>query len=352
MGFQVRVEPGGQVFTSSADDTVLDAALRAGIVLPHSCRDGLCGSCRGKVRSGQVEHGDVSPSLLDEGQRARGEALFCRAKARSDLVIEARQLPTLDDAPVLRTLPVRVEKLSFAAPNVIIMNLKLPGGEQLRYLPGQYVEVLLAGGKRRAFSLAGAPHAGACLQLHIRHFPGGLFTDRVFNGMKERDLLRIKGPYGSFFLREDSDKPMLLLARGTGFAPIKAIVEHAIARDLRRPMYFYWGGKQRADLYLYDMAAGWARDYPYFRFTPVLSQAAAGDAWDGRTGLAYQAVLQDFPDLSGFQAYVCGSPNMVIAARREFIARGGLPEEAFFADSFEFSHEAGYPERESIIAAG
>jgi CDP-4-dehydro-6-deoxyglucose reductase len=339
MAFQISVQPSEHVFQAEADESILDAALRQGLLLPYGCRDGACGSCRGRVLSGQVDHGRAQLQTLSEDDRRAGQALFCCARAQSDLVIESREIRTTQEIPV-RTLPARVQKLTRAAPDVMIVELKLPASERLQFLAGQYIEILLKEGRRRAFSLANAPHDDSCLQLHIRHVPGGRYTDHVFNAMKERDILRFSGPYGSFFLREDSDKPMVLVAGGTGFAPIKAVIEHAIAERSSRPMTVYWGGRRREDLYLRDLAEGWATAHAGIRFVPVLSDAPATDAWDGRTGFVHLAAMQDFPDLSGHQVYVCGSPAVVTASRRDFVAQCGLPENEFFADSFEFASDS------------
>src|SRR6185369_2365964 len=194
----------------------------------------------------------------------------------------------------------------------------------------------LKDGKKRSFSLANAPHDDAVLQLHIRLVPGGLFTEQVFTTMKAKDILRFNGPHGGFFLREDSEKPIIFLAGGTGFAPIKAIVEHAIAEECLRPMVIYWGAKARVDLYQHALPEQWAAAHAHIGYVPVLSEPAAADAWSGRSGFVHQAVLADFPDLSGHQVYACGSPAMIDAAKRDFIAQG-LPEEEFFYDAFTFS---------------
>ena len=191
-------------------------------------------------------------------------------------------------------------------------------------------------GRKRSFSLANAPHDDAVLQLHIRHVPGGAFTEQVFSTMKLRDILRFNGPHGSFYLREDSAKPMILLAGGTGFAPIKAIVEHAIAENCQRPMFIYWGAKAKVDLYQNVLPEKWAAEHGHIRYVPVLSEPAADDAWAGRSGLVHQAVLADFPDLAGYQVYACGAPVMIEAAKRDFMGQG-LPEDEFFADAFTFS---------------
>lgn len=349
MGFQIGVQPSQHVFQAEAGETILDAALRQGLMMPYGCRDGVCGACRGKVLAGQVNHGKAQIQTLSESERAEGFALFCCASAQSDLVIESRELRPSMEIPV-RTLPVRVQKLTRVAPDVMILELRLPGGEPLQFLAGQYIEILLKEHRRRAFSLANAPNNDGCLQLHIRQIPGGVFTNHVFSGMKERDILRINGPHGSFFLRDDSDKPMLLVAGGTGFAPIKAIVEHAIAERIKRPMTIYWGGRRRTDLYLAELAEEWAKKYANIHFVPVLSDSPESDGWQGRTGFVHEAAMQDFSDLSRHQVYVCGTPAMVAAARRDFVKHRSLAEAEFIADSFEFSNDVAATSRSSTFA--
>ncbi|MFZ2854549.1 MAG: CDP-6-deoxy-delta-3,4-glucoseen reductase [Rhodocyclaceae bacterium] len=338
MSFEVSIQPSRHTFQAEAGETILDAALRQGIALPYGCRDGACGACRGQVLSGQVEHGKAQAHALSETDRAAGYALLCCASAQSDLAVACKEVGVLRDIPV-KTLPARVQKMTRAAPDVMILELKLPASERLQFLAGQYLNILLKDGKRRAFSLANAPHDDACLQLHVRHVPGGQFTEHVFSAMQERDILRFNGPHGSFFLREDSDQPIVLVAGGTGFAPIKAIVEHAIAEQCRRPISLYWGGRRRADLYLLPLAEQWAAEHPHIRFVPVLAEGDAEDGWPGRNGLVHEAVMNDFADLSGHQVYVCGAPGMVAAARRDFIGQCKLPDDAFFADSFDFSND-------------
>ena len=339
MAFQITVLPSQHTFAAEAGETILNAALRQGVMLPYGCGDGACGACRGKVVSGEVEHGSAPSHVLSAQDRAAGGALLCCATAQSDLEIEARELPAQQLA--VKTLPARVQKLTLAAPDVMLIELKLPPGERLQFLPGQYIEILLKGGLRRAFSLANAPGDDSCLQLHVRHLPGGQFTDQVFSTMKERDLLRLSGPHGSFFLRQDSLKPMLLIAGGTGLAPIKSIVEHAIGERSTRPMAIYWGGRTLADLYLLPLAEQWAA--AGIRFVPVLSEPAADDRWQGRSGFVHAAAMADYPDLSGHQVYVCGSPAMVAAARRDFVGQCQLPENEFFADSFELARASTAP---------
>jgi len=332
MAHQVTLQPSGHVFTVADGATILDAALDAGVNLPYGCKNGACGACKGKVLAGDVDHGAAQESALPDAERAAGMALFCCAKPLADLTLEAREIDAARDIQV-KSLPCRVQAMERAAADVMVIRLKLPANERMQFLAGQYIEFLLDEGKRRAFSLANAPHADDLLEIHVRRIPGGNFTEHVFTRMKARDILRIEGPLGSFFLREDSDKPILLVAGGTGFAPIKGLVEHALHIGVKRPMEFYWGAKDRAGLYLNALAERWAAENG-IRYVPVLSEPDAG--WTGRTGLVHEAALADHPDLSGWQAYVCGAPAMCEAALKDFTARG-LPKDEFFADVFSYA---------------
>lgn len=337
MSFQVTIQPSQHQFQAEPGQTVLDAALAAGIVLPYSCRTGACSTCKGKVVAGEVDAGNTPAQILSPEQLAEGYTLFCQARPRSDLVIESTEVRLASDIQI-RKMPSRVQTLTPLAPDVMEIKLQLPASEQFRYYAGQYIELILKDGKRRSYSMAGAPHKGSPLELHIRHMPGGVFTDHVFGAgatqMKEREILRLEGPFGSFFLREDSDKPIILLASGTGFAPVKAIVEHMAHKEIRRPVALYWGGRRPRDLYMSELARSWADTLPDFRFIPVVSNALEEDGWTGRTGFVHEAVMQDLPDMSGYQVYACGAPPMVDAARREFSQQCGLPAEEFYADAF------------------
>lgn len=333
MSHQVTIQPSGHQFTVKPGETLLSAALNAGFALPYGCRNGACGACKGKVLAGSVDYGTFQEGALTHEDKLKGLALFCCARAESDLVIEVKEVGAAKDVPI-KTLPCRIEKMEKLADDVMALWLKLPSNERLQFLPGQYIDFLLKDGKRRSFSLANAPEEDALLELHIRHVPGGHFTDHVFGAMKVKDIMRISGPYGSFFLRE-SDKPAIFLAGGTGFAPIKSILAHAFHHEVDRQFVLYWGAKALADLYLPSVPAQWQKTRGNFSFIPVLSDPRPADNWPGRTGFVHQAVLADFADLSGYEVYACGAPPMVAAARRDFAARG-LPEDAFFSDSFEF----------------
>ena len=338
MSFTVTIQPSGHTLTAESGESILDAALRQGLTLPYGCRDGACGACRGKVLSGTVDHGKAQAQALSDADRANGLALFCCAKASSDLVIESREVRKAGDIPV-KTLPARVHSLNKAAPDVMVIKLKLPASERLQFLAGQYIDILLKDGRRRSFSLANAPHDDEFLELHVRQVPDGQFTGHVFSQMKEKDILRFNGPHGTFFLREESTRPIVMVAGGTGFAPIKAVVEHAIAEKCTRPITVYWGGRRPVDLYDLAVAESWPKRAPNIRFVPVLSDAEPEDGWQGRTGFVHRAALADFPDLSGHQVYACGSPAMIAAAKRDFVDACKLPESEFFADSFDFAND-------------
>ncbi len=338
MSHNVRVKPSNHEFDVNPNESILDASLRAGLVFPYGCRSGSCGACKGKILEGRIRYPEPLPSGLENLNTADGEALFCQAVPETDLLVEVREIERPAEVETKR-LPCRVVKMEKLAPDVMQLFIKLPENERLQFMAGQYIDFLLRDGRRRSFSLANPPHDDALLELHVRHVPGGEFTDYVFNKMKEKDLLRLEGPLGTFFLREDSEKPMILLAGGTGFAPIKALILHTLARGSQRPMYFYWGARAREDLYQNDVAEEWADQHSHIKYIPVLSDPRPEDNWSGRTGFVHQAVLEDFSDLSGYEVYACGPPPMINAARAEFCA-GGLPEDGFFADAFEFAPDS------------
>lgn len=336
MSFNVTIQPAGISFEVPRDEPLLAAAIRQGVGLPYGCRDGACGSCKSRLLEGRVIHGAHQLKALSLQEEEQGFILTCCATPQTDCVVEARSVPGAGQFPVLK-LPSRVLSLTRAAPDVMILKLQLPANQNLQYHAGQYIEFILQGGLRRSYSMANAPHAlgsPPAIELHIRHMPGGRFTDHVFGAMKEREILRMEGPYGSFFLREDSAKPMVLLASGTGFAPIKALIEHLQMKGSPRPTVLYWGGRRPQDLYLDAWCREQAATMHHLRYVPVVSDALPEDAWAGRTGFVHQAVMQDLPDLSGHQVYACGAPIVVESAERDFTARCGLPAEEFFADAF------------------
>jgi CDP-4-dehydro-6-deoxyglucose reductase, E3 len=342
MPLQITIKPSEHSFACDDGETVLAAAMRADLMIPYGCRNGACGTCKGRILDGAVDYGAHQPGTLTEAEKAQGLALFCVAKPKTPLTIEVREVRRAGDIQI-RKLPCRVEKIDKPAPDVAIVALKLPANERLQYLAGQYIDLLLKDGRRRSFSIATAPEDDALLELHIRHVPGGYFSGALFNEYKGREILRFEGPLGTFYLREDSDKPIILVAGGTGFAPIKAVIEHALRHDLQRPMVLYWGVRSSRDLYLPDLPGTWQAKHPDFRFIPVLSDPLPEDRWSGRTGLVHKAVMTDFPDLSGYQVYACGGPAMIDAARHDFRTLCHLPAEEFFADSFTYAVQPDVP---------
>ncbi len=318
-------------FSVREDETILDAGLREGLALPYECRNGGCGLCLCSVEHGNIDHRPYQRSALPDAQKAQGKALMCCAVPRGDVVIDVEGF-TGAAAQAAEVHTATVAQLKRLADDVMRVLLQLPEGKTLDFAAGQYIDILLDDGQRRAFSFANRPHASSQIELHIRLVPGGRFTTHVFEAMRVGDVLRFEGPRGSFTLRE-STHPILFVAGATGFAPIKSIVEDAFERGVQRPMRLYWGVRQRKDLYLLALCEQWARDHTNFTVVPVVSEPAEGDGWTGRTGLVHEAMLADFPDLSGNEVYLCGSVKMVETAVPAFIAQG-LGEDACFSDAF------------------
>lgn len=338
MTHTITVQPSGRSFEAAPDETMLAAGIRSGIGLPYGCKNGACGSCKCKKISGTVVHGPHQDKALSAQEEADGYVLTCCGVATSDVVLESRQVTHAGAFPI-KKMPARVAQLERLSHDVMRMRLQLPANDIIQYHAGQYVEFMLADGARRSYSMANAPHTlvenGApIIELHLRHMPGGKFTDHVFGSMKEKEIMRIEGPYGSFHLQGDSPKPIVLLASGTGFAPIKAILEHMQFMGITRETVLYWGGRRPRDLYMEDWIRAHLAELPHLRYVPVISEALPEDGWSGRSGFVHLAVLQDLPDLSGHQVYACGTPIMVESARQDFVQKAGLPEHEFYADAF------------------
>jgi len=330
-GFQMAVHPDNLSIRVREGETLLEAGLRAGLALPYECRNGGCGVCKCSVLNGSVDHGIYQPSALSAAERTQGKTLMCCAVPLADIEIEYEVNGVLA-AESVRQYRGRIASMQRLSDDVMRLSVSLPAGESISFAAGQYINILLAGGQRRAFSFASPPQADANIELHVRLVPGGLFTTQVFTQMQVGDELRFEGPLGTFTLHEGA-LPIIFVAGATGFAPIKSIVEDAIQRGLHRPMLLYWGVRRLKDLYLSELAERWQREHANFRFIPVLSEAAPEDHWQGRRGLVHEAILHDFPDLKGHEVYVCGSVNMVETAFPAFLAQG-LGEEYCFSDAF------------------
>lgn len=337
MSRRIRVQSSGHEFDCEPDESVLNAALRAGYAFPYSCKTGTCASCRGRVLEGRIDYPRGWPQAITEREAQSGLALFCQAVPETDLVVDVREVEAVRG---IRThvLPARVEFRQRLSHDVMRVMLKLPARPRLNYLAGQYMDVLLPGGRRRAFSIANAPQGSDRLEMHIRYVAGGDFTEWVFDAMEERNVLRLEGPLGTFFVRKDSGRPMLMMAGGTGFAPLKAMIEDLLHEGLDRPVHLYWGARTVRDIYMKSLAERWASQHERITFTPVLSEP--GTDWIGRAGLVHEALLRDYPDLSPYDVYMSGPPAMIDAARHAFTERHGLPEDQLHYDSFEFSPDS------------
>lgn len=330
MTFQTTIQPGGYRFPTEDHETILEAALRNGFTLPYSCREGVCGVCKGKIIEGQVDHGSYLSDALTNMEKAAGMTLFCCARPKSDLVLECHTAGVMNDIPI-RIMPCRVHKMSRMTDDIMVLQFELPAGEKLRFFAGQYISILPKDQRPRNFFMANAPLDDELLELHIRRDENDSFAQHVFNEMKERDILRFKGPQGDFRLCEKSEKPVIFVAGLTGFAPIKAMIEQILHLHLQRPMHLYWGVHKPADLYMLDRVAQW--ESSGLIFTPIISEASAEDGWQGKTGTVQQAVLDDFCDLSGHEVYACGLSTIVDAEFRDLTEQRGLPDESFFSNA-------------------
>lgn len=336
MSHRITIKDSGRQFSATPGQTVLEAALGAGLGIAYGCQSGNCGACRAKIVSGRI-HYEARPEALSELELRQGYTLLCQARARSDLMIQVEELPH-HHAIRVRNLPARVARRERLAHDVMALFLQLPKGTHFEFLAGQYVDILLPDGRRRSFSLANAPAGDdQWLELHLRHVPHGQFTDYVFNQMPERALLRIEGPLGSFYLRE-SDRPALLIGGGTGFAPLKGILEQAFASRLSRPLHLYCGVRAKRDLYMDALARQWQRAHPQFSYTPVLSEPLPEDAWRGRSGLVHEAAGADYPELGEYEVYMSGPPAMIQAGKTLFL-RQGLALERLHYDSFDYAYQ-------------
>jgi len=337
MSYRVKVEPSGHEFPVADRQTLLDAALQHGVNLPYGCRIGSCGSCEARLISGEIDYDGPLPIGLDAASAEQGAVLLCQAFARSDITLGSREL-TRSEQMAIKNLPARVVDIQRLNHDVVQLTLKTPDSDSLQYLPGQYLEILLQDGRRRAFSMANAPRNDALIELQIRAVPGGEFTQYALNDLQPKTLLCIEGPFGDFYLREDSPRPVLMMAGGSGFAPVKAMLEHAFDIGLERPIHLLWGARTRPDLYLDQLPRQWAAQQPTFQYTPVLSKPREDDDWQGETGLVLGSLLQHYPEPAGYDIYMSGPPAMIEAARTALEGHG-VPAEQIFFDSFEYARD-------------
>lgn len=333
--FQVKNISSGAVFSVNEGESVLTAALRQGVMLPYSCKNGTCGSCKGRLESGEVHYPFHPPLALSREEIGEGCALLCQAEPIEDLVIRVREIEAVRDIQI-RKIPARVIEKTRLTADVMRIKIKLPDAQRLQFLAGQYLEILLPDGKRRAFSIASAPQSEDVIELHIRHVEGGGFTGWVFDTLKERDILRLEAPLGTFFIRNDqTDRPMILMGGGTGFAPLKSMIEDLLAHHDKRPLHLFWGARNQAELYLHELAQRWAEQNDHIQYSSALSEPQSEDQADFFNGFVHAAVLQQYPQLSAFDIYMSGPPAMIDAGRAAFLENGAEQRRLFF-DSFEF----------------
>lgn len=337
MSYKVTVHPSGHQFDVEADETILDASMRQNVDLPYGCRGGACGSCVGYVVKGEVYYDD-EPIALDDDMKANQQALFCIAKTNQDLDISIEEIDGLSHLEV-KTLGCHVSSKNKLCHDVISLQITLDDDQRLQYHAGQYIEFLLEDGKRRAFSIANAPHNDDRLELHIRHVDGGLFTDFLFESMPENSSLQIQGPLGNFYLREDTNRPIIMVGGGTGFGPLKAMIEHIEYVKFDQPVHLFMGVRALQDLYMDDMVKQWIANNKNLSFTPVLSEPMEEDNWNGETGFVHQVVAKQFSDMSGYDIYMSGPPPMVNAAV-DLFTQQGASKDNMYSDAFEYSADA------------
>ncbi|VAW65777.1 2-polyprenylphenol hydroxylase and related flavodoxin oxidoreductases / CDP-6-deoxy-delta-3,4-glucoseen reductase-like [hydrothermal vent metagenome] len=337
MLYKVTVQPSGHQFDVEKGESILDAAMRQDIDLPYGCRGGVCGSCTGYLIEGEVYYDD-EPIALDDEMKANKQALFCIAKTTQDLQISIDEIEGLENLEV-RQMGCHVSSKNHLCHDVISLQITLDNNERLQYHAGQYIEFMLEDGKRRAFSIANAPHKDDLIELHIRHVDGGLFTDFLFQSMPEHSALQVQGPLGSFYLREGRDRPLILMGGGTGFGPLKAMIEHIEHVGFNQPVHLFMGVRALRDLYMSDMVNQWINKNSQLSFVPVLSNPGDEDNWQGETGFVHQVVARQFGDLSAFDIYISGPPPMVNAAA-DLFTQQGASKDHMFSDAFEYSADA------------
>jgi len=336
MKFAVSLPTTQHEFVTDDEETILESALKAGVSLPYGCRGGRCGACKGKVLKGDIRY-EKAPRALSMEMQQNGYALFCQAHASSDLEIAVDEVEQLSQIKV-RTMPTKVARLEQLSHDVMRVHLKLPENIRMQFFAGQYIDILQDNGERRSFSIANAPHDDELLELHIRHIEGGEYTQYIFDRMKIGEILRIEAPLGNFILKESSPRSMILMGGGTGFAPLKGMLEHAFEIGLEKPMHLFWGVRSKQDLYMPDLPLEWTRKFPLFQYTPVLSEPQPADDWQGETGFVHDTVLKLCNDLEKRDIYMSGPPAMVYTARDRFMELG-VPEKQLFSDAFEFNSQ-------------
>lgn len=340
MSFRVRLLPSGKEFSAEQTETVLEAALRSGVALKYNCNTGACGGCDGKVISGRVRAANHHDFVLSETQKALGVVLLCCTAAASDLELEVHEAGGVEDIP-LQQIATRTERLERLQDDTMILHLRTPRSQSLRFLAGQHLSLAIEGVPTRSKSLASCPCNAMHLQFHIRRVPGDPFSDYVFTQLKPQQTVMIEGPLGSFTLDEASRRPIIFVAYETGFAPIKSIIEHALALELDQPLHLYWMTHQPGDHYLHNLCRSWLDALDNFKYTALSGEPSCGESsWEASTDPAIglrdmaavgAAIVADYPDLAGYDVYLT-APDSSMAAMSSLLQRSGLPQAQLHMD--------------------
>ena len=327
--YRITNQISGHSFNINNLESILEAGLKQGINLPYGCQKGLCGKCKGLVIDGEISHTNPLTKGLEESEFEQGYVLMCQCQALGDVTIAIDELVSTSNIQS-KIYPCKVISIENLNHDVAQLTLKIPSDDTMQFLAGQYIDLLYKDFEPRSFSIANSPNSQGIIELHIRLVDGGKFTHFIFNQLAENSLLRLEGPKGSFYLR-DNNKPIIMLAGGTGFGPIKSMIESSLLA-INKPVMIYWGVRTKVDLYS-ELPYLWAQQYKHISFIPILS--SLDNNWSGRTGFVHQAVLEDYDDLSSFEVYACGAPIMVNLAAESFVKKG-LPQSSFYSDAFEF----------------
>jgi NAD(P)H-flavin reductase/ferredoxin len=331
VSFKIQIQGSDEAFDCASSENLLDAAMRQGIEMPYSCRKGVCGNCKGRVVHGELVLGTQGGSH-ETGVNQPDEHLFCRAQPASDLSIDPTSWHRVDPN-ARKIVQAKLFKKIQLASDVTQLQLRFSAGVRVKFKAGQYLQLLLPDGQRRSYSMANAPHESDSVQLHIRNLPRGYFSDTMLKNIQIGDLLKVELPHGDFWLREDSERPLLMVAGGTGFAPIKSILDHIIRQKLQRKVHLYWGAREQEGIYANDLLARWSQQSPSWVIHPVLSELPDGSIWKGRLGFVHEAVQADFENLNDWDVYACGGMPMVTALRG-VCKQLGLPDANFYSDVF------------------
>lgn len=332
--YSVHIKPKGYTILVREGETILEAALRQGYEFPHSCRNAVCGTCKGRLLEGQVSYDNKIIFALTEEERESGYALFCSAEPLTDCVIYMDDVIGPAEFPI-RKIKCKVLQCKELSGHIYQVLLEQPADEPLQYKAGQYIEILHRDMSPKPFSIANAPVDGNFIELHFRHTGDNPFTEQVLANINNESVLHIAGPYGTCIYREEPQFPIILLAGGTGFAPFKALIEESMAKGLTRPIHLYWGVRHPEDLYMHDLIMRWVKNVTHFHYTPVLSEKISHAGWQGKVGLVHEKVLADHKSLENFQVYASGPPEMVYAAQKAFLAKG-LKNAYFYSDIFDY----------------